>query len=103
MQTLSNSPLEQLNQSENHVDFLFIHSPFCGTCHLARRMLETLEEALKGTDFRELNAAIHPDFMNHYEIESVPCLLIVQKGMILEKIYAFQSVSYLYEKVNQYQ
>ncbi|GGD06822.1 hypothetical protein GCM10011389_12970 [Pontibacillus salipaludis] len=62
-----------------------------------------MEEALKGTDFRELNAAIHPDFMNHYEIESVPCFLIVQKGLILEKIYAFQSVSYLYEKVNQYQ
>ncbi|QSS99452.1 thioredoxin family protein [Pontibacillus sp. ALD_SL1] len=103
MQTLSKCPLEELKQSEKDVDFIFIHSPFCGTCHLARKMLETLEETLKGTDFRELNAAIHPDFMSYYEVESVPCLLIVKKGMILEKIYAFQSVPYLYEKVNQYQ
>ncbi|MCD5325187.1 MULTISPECIES: thioredoxin family protein [Pontibacillus] len=102
MQTVSDQPLNQFTQSENDVDFLFIHSPFCGTCHLARKMLETVE-AIKEVPLSELNAAVHPDFMWEYQIESVPCLLILRKGTTLEKLYAFHSVPYLYEKMNYYQ
>lgn len=31
-----------------------------------------------------------------YEIESVPCLLLFKEGQLRKKIYAFQSVPYLY-------
>ena len=34
-----------------------------------------------------------------YEIESVPCLLIQKDGIVQHKIYAFQSVPYLLEKI----
>jgi thioredoxin 1 len=32
-----------------------------------------------------------------YEVESVPCLIITDNGTVKEKIYAFQSVPFLYE------
>ncbi|MBN8235489.1 thioredoxin family protein [Halobacillus kuroshimensis] len=80
----------------------FIHSPFCGTCHLARKMLVTLEEMYKKPLFSEMNASLHPALMEQYRVESVPCLLITHKGEVLEKVYAFQSVPHMYEKIIPY-
>ena len=39
------------------------------------------------------------DIAVDYEIESVPCLLITKDGVITDKIYAFQSVPDLLEKI----
>ncbi|GEN54295.1 hypothetical protein HFA01_25570 [Halobacillus faecis] len=77
----------------------FVHSPFCGTCHLARQMLTTLESVFEREVFKEMNASLHPEWMQRYKIKSVPCLLVTSGGQVKEKIYAFQSVSYMYEKV----
>ena len=38
------------------------------------------------------------DIAIDYEIESVPCLLIQKDGIVMHKIYAFQSVPYLLKK-----
>ncbi|MFG6116985.1 thioredoxin family protein [Halobacillus sp. MO56] len=81
---------------------IFIHSPFCGTCHMARKMLDTIEAMWKQDLFFELNASIHPAFMQEYQIKSVPCLLILTDGKIKEKIYAFRSVTYMQRVVSKY-
>ncbi|MCP3028242.1 thioredoxin family protein [Halobacillus sp. A5] len=81
---------------------IYIYTPFCGTCHLARTILETVEHTLERTVFFEMNASLHPKFMQTYKIESVPCLLITKRGEIVEKVYAFHSVSYMYEKTREY-
>lgn len=70
--------------------FLFIHSPFCGTCHVARAMLDKIEMIHKQSIFYEMNASIHPEFMQTYKIESVPCLFIKKDNKVVEKIYAFR-------------
>ncbi|MGI8315655.1 thioredoxin family protein [Halobacillus mangrovi] len=80
----------------------FIHSPFCGTCHLARQMLTTIEATFGKEIFWEFNASLHPDLMEKYRIESVPCLLVTEKGRLVEKVYAFHSVPNMYEKVSKY-
>lgn len=82
-----------------HTTLTFIHSPFCATCHLARQMLTTLEAVFDKEVFKEMNASLHPGLMQEYKIKSVPCLLVMREGKIEEKIYAFHSVSYMYEKV----
>ncbi|MFC7322197.1 thioredoxin family protein [Halobacillus campisalis] len=88
---------EKLNSME--LGFIYIYSPFCATCHLAHTMLETIEHTMEGQMFWELNASLHPKFMQNYQIKSVPCLLITNNGEIKEKIYAFHSVPYMYDKV----
>ncbi|MBM7551265.1 thioredoxin family protein [Thalassobacillus pellis] len=80
----------------------FIHSPFCGTCKVARKMLETIEKTWDKAIFYELNATLHPEFMKQYQIESVPCLLITSGPRVVEKVYAFHSVPYMYKLVSQY-
>ncbi|MBH0231012.1 thioredoxin family protein [Halobacillus yeomjeoni] len=82
--------------------YIFVHSPFCATCHLARKMLDTIEVTYGRELFHEFNASLHPELMEEYKIESVPCLLVTKYGSVIEKIYAFHSVPFMYEKIAEY-
>ena len=81
---------------------LFIFSPFCGTCHLARSMLVKIESVHKENIFYEMNASLYPGFMQDNQIESVPCLLIKKGNVIKEKIYAFRSIPNIYSYLMTY-
>lgn len=80
---------------------LYFYTPLCGTCQVASRMLVVLEELVK-VNMGKMNLNFYPDIAANFGIESVPCLLIVQKGKAKETIYAFHSVPYLLEKTKQY-
>ncbi|SES66105.1 Thioredoxin [Salinibacillus kushneri] len=85
---------------ESHYkQYVFIYTPFCGTCKVAGKMLETLESMENLPNFQTMNASLFPDFMQNYQIESVPCLIIIQDGEILDKTYAFHSVPFMYQKL----
>ncbi|MEC5424973.1 thioredoxin family protein [Virgibacillus sp. C22-A2] len=90
---------EQLNQ-ENYL--LYIYTPFCGTCGLARTMLEKIESVHKQGVFYEMNASLYPEFMQANQVESVPCLLIKKDNEIKEKVYAFQSIANIYSYLMKY-
>ncbi|WP_342005072.1 thioredoxin family protein [Terribacillus halophilus] len=77
---------------------IFVHTPFCGTCQLAEKMLLTVESVMGQEYYHKLNASLFPDFMQEYQIESVPCLLILKQGKVQEKIYAFHSVQHMLAK-----
>lgn len=96
--------LEQifLEERKDEPKFLFVYSAFCGTCHLARKMLEPVELTLYSPHFFEMNASLHPDFLYEHKIKSVPCLVIIKDGSVMETIYAFQSVTFLFEKLKSY-
>ncbi|WP_373893241.1 thioredoxin family protein [Virgibacillus natechei] len=81
---------------------LFIYTPFCGTCHLARAMLEKIESVHKETIFYEMNASLHASFMQEQQIESVPCLLIKEGNEIKEKVYVFHSIANIYTYLTDY-
>ncbi len=95
--TDAKSRLYELNQS-----LTFIHSPFCGTCHVAQKMLDTIEAVYQKTIFNECNASLNPDLMKEYKVKSVPCLLITSNGEVEEKIYAFESVPHMYDRVSKF-
>lgn len=81
---------------------LYIHTPFCGTCHYARAMLTQIEDIHQQAIFYEMNASYFSEFMQEHEVESVPCLLIKQNGIIKEKIYTFHSVPNMSRYILQY-
>lgn len=82
--------------------FIYIYTPFCGTCHFASHMLREIEAIHGQTLFYEMNASLYPEFMQTYRIESVPCLLIKKDGKIVEKVYVFHSVPNIYRYVMLY-
>ncbi len=84
------------------VQFIYFYTPMCGTCQLASKMLEVVNETILTFHFNKCNLNYFPAVASEYEIESVPCLTIFQDGKIVEKIYAFKSVTYIYNIVNNY-
>lgn len=90
------------NLLEEDEYLLFIHTPFCGTCHVAEGMLKKIESVHRKDIFHEMNASLFPEFMQEAQIESVPCLLIKQNGEIKEKIYAFHSIPNIYSYLLEY-
>lgn len=87
--------------NKNHTGLIYLYTPLCGTCQTASKILSVLEELLH-VPIAQANLNYAPDLASNLSIESVPCLLIIIDGQILEKIYAFHSVPYLYEKLNQW-
>ncbi|WP_138418506.1 thioredoxin family protein [Aquibacillus sediminis] len=92
---------EELSEKINKDEVcIFIHSPFCGTCHLARKMLHTIEVMCGKEIVHELSAPYFPQFMQTYKVTSVPCLMIAKQGKVVEMVYAFQSVPFLHGKLS---
>jgi len=78
---------------------LYVYTPMCGTCQVASKMLLIAKEILPDVVFAKSDANYLRELAYRLEIESVPCLLLIEKGNILKKVYAFQSVPYLVETV----
>ncbi|AUD13491.1 MULTISPECIES: thioredoxin family protein [unclassified Planococcus (in: firmicutes)] len=77
----------------------YLYTPMCGTCQVASKMLGVVAELLPGLPMGKANLNYVQEVAELYEVESVPCLLISQDGKVTDKVYAFQSVPYLYEKL----
>ncbi|MEK4302322.1 thioredoxin family protein [Oceanobacillus sp. FSL W8-0428] len=96
--------MKQFNEAEvsHHRLILYIYTPFCGTCTVARAMLENVEKMHKEDIFSEMNASMHPEFMQQHKIESVPCLVFMEDGEAVEKVYTFKSTANIYQYLMRY-
>ncbi|MFF2755489.1 thioredoxin family protein [Psychrobacillus sp. NPDC058041] len=89
---------EEWEKAKNSPDvsLLYIYTPMCGTCQVASKMMLVIKE-LVHYSIGQANINYLGNLAMEYEIESVPCLLIAKNGKVLKKIYAFQSVPYLFD------
>jgi thioredoxin 1 len=87
---------------ERKTGLIYLYTPLCGTCQTASKILSVIEELLQGIHITQTNLNYAPNLAQTLSIESVPCLLVIKNGQISEKIYAFHSVPYLYEKLNKW-
>ena len=89
---------EDFNQVVDQGDTfsLYLYTPLCGTCQVASRMLSITLELFPEVKAGKMNMHYVQSLAEEYEIESVPCLLLFKEGKLINKIYAFQSVPYLY-------
>ncbi len=83
---------------------LYFYTPLCGTCKLARQMLEVVLATLDDPERQEqevlaCNLNQMPSVAKEWEITSVPCLTFLHDGKIVEKLYSFQSVDNIYHKI----
>ena len=75
----------------------YLYTPMCGTCAVATKMMEVVEQLVPEVPIGKANLNFTGSLPFDLKIESVPCLVISEQGDIVHKIYAFQSVPYLYE------
>lgn len=63
-------------------------------------MLQIIEQMVE-VKMGKMNLNYFPELAESFAIESVPCLLFLKNGEVVETVYAFHSVPYLYEKIKQ--
>jgi thioredoxin 1 len=97
------SNTEALNDLiEDHTfEAVYLYTPMCGTCQVASKMIDVVEKLPQSFHFVKANLNYLPQFAEEQSIESVPCLLLFKDGVELDRIYAFQSVPFLYETLNK--
>ncbi|NNV06552.1 thioredoxin [Geobacillus sp. MMMUD3] len=78
---------------------LYLYTPLCGTCQLARRLLVIIEQLFPTLPFYETDINYIPKQAVEWQISSVPCLLLFVDGAMAGKWYAFPSVTDLYEQL----
>ncbi len=72
---------------------VFGHTPFCGTCKAARRMLEVAEQIRPDIDVYALDLNFAPTFIERYRIGSTPSLSVFEPGDREPRtVYAMRSV-----------
>lgn len=86
-------------QEDEGTGYLYFYTPMCGTCQVAGKMLNVIEQLLPQIPSGKADLNYLPEMAEKFEIESVPCLIILDNGEVQEKIYAFHSVPYLLEKL----
>lgn len=97
---LSEFELEEELKKER--SFIYISTPFCGTCQVAEKILYVVEKIMPKLELGMINANYFPKNMEKWKVESVPCLLVFEQGCIKEKVYAFHSVPFMYEFFEQH-
>ncbi len=102
MREMSEKEIRSLLTFRHEASAVFLYTPMCGTCKAASRMLEVLEEVQQGMPLYQCNMNTAPQLAQDWKIESIPCIVFMNHGKILEKMYAMQSVPVLYEKFKQY-
>ncbi|MBD7908880.1 thioredoxin family protein [Sporosarcina gallistercoris] len=78
----------------------YLYTPLCGTCAVASKILSVVTELKPAVLIGKANLNFVEELAAEYQIESVPCLLIKRKGEPAEKVYAFQSVQNILQKLS---
>ena len=93
--------IKQLNL--NQTTIVYIYTSMCGTCQVASKMLTIIEELLPNLPIGQINVNDIKNEVHNWEVESVPCLLFLEYGEMINKIYAFHSVPYLMELLKPFE
>ncbi|MBM7704573.1 thioredoxin family protein [Metabacillus iocasae] len=94
---------QQLKEKQNEHEQLviFFYTPLCGTCQVSKKMLAVVEQLLPHLNVGMCNLNYMPNQAEVYEIESVPCLIVLDKNKVQKKLYAFHSVEYLLNELKE--
>ena len=90
----------ETTMQQSDISLYYLYTPICGTCAVASKMMDVIEVMKPDVSMGKADLNYVQDIALDYEIESVPCLLISKAGVVVDKVYAFQSVPNLLEKIS---
>jgi thioredoxin-like negative regulator of GroEL len=103
MKEITRNNWENVKQQSLHEPyFLYLETPLCGTCKMGKRMLEIALETIHNQKGKPIKAGIcnineMPELAERYGITSVPCLLVLSRGIAINRTYALQSAGNIYQ------
>ncbi|MCD8510688.1 MAG: thioredoxin family protein [Bacillus sp. (in: Bacteria)] len=81
--------------------FIYFYTPMCGTCKLAGNFMTIVEKMDGVPPFYEINLNLYKELSEKWFITSVPCLVAFKQNKVMDKLYAFQSVTHVYEFIQR--
>ncbi|MDM5315310.1 thioredoxin family protein [Fictibacillus sp. b24] len=93
-----------IEQSLSKPYFLYLETPLCGTCKMGKKMFEVAVETIRVQKGENVAVGISninemPELASKYGVTSVPCLLILSRGIVINRIYALQSAGNIYQSM----
>lgn len=70
------------------VDF---SASWCGPCKMVAPVLEEISEELESVKICKVDIDAQPDLASRYQVMSVPTMILMKKGEILQTIIGFHS------------
>lgn len=96
-----NSREQLIRQLESHrTSWVFLYAPMCGTCDLARSFISMVEKIKEEEFVNEMDLNLCKNEAYEWQIQSVPCLVKFSNSQVEQKLYAFESVSTVFEFIN---
>lgn len=86
-----------LKIAQNETFAVYVYTPLCGTCKVGKQMMDIVLELDSDQLIYQSDIQYMTVPQERFKIESVPCLLLFQEGVLIRKIYALHSVPHLYE------
>lgn len=82
-------------ESFDAVRFVFFYTPFCGTCKVGERMIEIIAELHPDLNIVKCSVNLCRVLPFRWQIESVPCIVKLRQGILVEKRYRLDNVDEL--------
>ena len=83
------------------VDFF---ATWCGPCQMLAPVLEELDENLKGSvKIAKINVDTESDLAAQYHISSIPTLMLLKDGKIVDSAIGYRDLNFLLEMVKSHQ
>lgn len=79
---------------------IFGYTENCGTCKMAKEMLTIANDTFK-VPVESINLSLDKDTIEQYKIMSTPAFIFLDGEEVVEQFYAFHSVVYLFEKIQE--
>ncbi|MCT8138457.1 thioredoxin family protein [Anaerobacillus sp. CMMVII] len=77
------------------IKIYFCYTPLCGTCKLAKQMLEIWNQKYSNTTIYSVNINVNRNLAMKWQIKSVPYLAVFVNGLKAHEFYAFHSLETL--------
>ena len=79
------------------VDF---HASWCGPCQMMAPVFEKVSKDFEGKiKFEKLSTEEEPEIANKYEVRSIPCVILFNKGKEVNRFIGFRSEDELKEEI----
>lgn len=93
---LDEAAIQNILHANSGKTAVFLFTPLCGTCKIGERMLEIAQLTGISVPLYKLNINYAPRLREQWQITSVPCLIILENGIPIQKEYAMKSVDHIY-------